>query len=124
MPIRKRVFLTDTFPNRLRAKMITNGLSQSDIARLIGYTPTGVWNWLQGNTFPRPETLSALADKLGVTEDWLRDGDAIPDPDSPPGENDQPESIAERMESLRVEVAALTGLDLSRIKLSLEFGPG
>ncbi|WP_027165196.1 helix-turn-helix transcriptional regulator [Mesorhizobium sp. WSM3224] len=124
MPIRKRVFLLDTFPERLRAKMIVNRLSQSDIARLVGYTPTGVWNWLQGNTFPRPETLSALAEKLDVTEDWLRDGDATPDSDSSPDENEQPESIAERMESLRVEIAALIGFDLSRVKLSLEFGPG
>ncbi len=124
MAIPKRVFPTDTFPNRLRARMMVKGLSQSDIARQVGYTPTGVWNWLRGNTFPRAETLVALAAKLDVTEDWLRDGDAIPDADASPPETEHPETIAERVESLREEIAALTGYDLNRVKLTLEIGEG
>lgn len=123
MTIRQRPPMpTDTFPQRLRKAMSQNRLSQSDVARAVEYTPTAVWNWLQGNTLPRAETLTALAGILGVSEDWLRDGDSS-EPEERPAPQQIPSSgtIAERVESLRVEIAALAGYDVDRVKLTLEF---
>ena len=129
MAVRKPGLPIATFPQRLRTMMVTNGLSQSDIARQVGYTPTAIWNWLQGNTLPRPETLTALANLLDVTEDWLRDGDVlVTDGDTvddgfADSENiAEQETIAEKVDRLRAEIAALTGYHQSRVRLTLEFG--
>jgi transcriptional regulator with XRE-family HTH domain len=113
---------TETFPQRLRKAMSQNRLSQSDVARAVGYTPTAVWNWLQGNTLPRVETLTALAGSLGVSEDWLRNGESSQAEQGRAREEAaSSETIAERVESLRVEIAALAGYDVDRVKLTLEF---
>jgi transcriptional regulator with XRE-family HTH domain len=126
MPIVKRKPVppmpTATFAERVKAKMKAKGIRQSEIARQIGYTSTGVWNWLQGNTLPRAETLSALASILDVTEDWLRNGDAAeisvePISESAPGA----ETMAEMIEALRAKIAVHAGYDLERVKLTLEF---
>lgn len=132
MPLRKRIMPTATFPQRLRAMMANNNINQSDVARQVGYTPTAVWNWLQGNTLPRPETLTALSNLFNVTEDWLRDGDAsVVAHDTIRDEHDtirdefddDPETITEKINRLRAEIAAATGCEVSRVRLILEFGP-
>lgn len=124
MATRKFFLPTDTFPQRLQSRMVRMSYNQSDIARLVGYTPTGVWNWVKGNTFPRAETLAVLANELGVTEDWLRDGDVSSEGEPASPGIEQPATVAERVESLRVEIATLTGYDLDRVKLMLELGAG
>ena len=111
MPIVKRKPLppmpTATFAERVKAKMKAKGLRQADIARQIGYTSTGVWNWLQGNTYPRAETLSDLANILGETEDWLLNGDAAEISVEPIAESAPAvETIAEMVETLRAKIAA------------------
>lgn len=122
MPIKPRTFQTAKFAGRLQKVMILKGLSQSEVARELGYTPTGVWNWLQGNTFPRQETLAQLSALLDVDEEWLREGDPMPavDGDDPSGDGAGKESIARRIEELRSEISALLGCELSRVKLSFE----
>ena len=123
MPIIKRKFLpTETFAHRIKASMYAAEMSQTDVARAVGYTPTGVWNWLQGNTFPRGETLSALAGILNVSEDWLRDGVMTVTPDEAiPDAEPEAETMAEMIESLRMKIAYLSGYEPANVKLTLEF---
>jgi transcriptional regulator with XRE-family HTH domain len=114
---------TATFAQRVRKMMSARRLSQSELARLVGYTPTGVWNWLQGNTLPRAETLAALAEILDVTEDWLRDGDDLEvHEDADPEQSTSSETLADKIDNFRFEIAALAGCDVDRVKLTLEFG--
>jgi transcriptional regulator with XRE-family HTH domain len=124
MPVQERLLPmmpTATFPDRLRKMMASRRLNQSDVARLVGYTPTGVWNWLQGNTLPRAETLTALAGVLDVTEDWLRDGDTARTEDlGAPTQITSANTLADKVERLRREIAALTGYDVEGVKVTLE----
>jgi transcriptional regulator with XRE-family HTH domain len=127
MAIKRRNFPplpTATFPQRVAKMMTEKRLSQSDVAREVGYTPTAVWNWLQGNTLPRPETLVALSELLEVDIDWLRDGESS---STDRDENEVPissvESISDRIESLRAELSAVTGCEIAQVKITVEFGP-
>lgn len=122
MPIKKRTFPTDTFAKRLQKMMSLKGLSQSEVARELGYTPTGVWNWLQGNTFPRQETLAQLCTLLAVDEEWLREGDPMPavEVDVSSGDSAVKESIARRIEELRLEISARFDCEPGQVKLYFE----
>lgn len=127
MPINRRPISemapTATFAQRIATTMARKGLSQSDVARGVGYTPTAIWNWLQGNTLPRSETLAALATLLDVTEDWLRDGDAPAANADAPDQTAASQTIAEKVEGLRAEIAALAGYELDYVRVTLEIGP-
>ena len=115
---------TATFAQRVAVMMARKGLNQSDVARAVGYTPTAIWNWLQGNTLPRSETLSALAALLDVSEDWLREGDASAvDDAASAGQISKSETIAEKVENLRAEIASLAGYDVDHVRVTLEIGP-
>jgi transcriptional regulator with XRE-family HTH domain len=108
-----------TFAARVAKMMREKRLSQSEVAREIGYTPTAIWNWLQGNTLPRPETLAALASLFGVSEDWLRDGDA-PETNLIPDDSFAGMSIFEMTELLRSNIAAHNGYSLNRVRITVE----
>lgn len=58
---------------RLRARRTEVGLSQNDLAGLLGVTYQCVQSWERERTCPRTETLPDLAMALGVTVDWLLD---------------------------------------------------
>ncbi|SJM34355.1 helix-turn-helix domain-containing protein [Mesorhizobium delmotii] len=126
MPIiRRSPQPTATFAQRLQLRMSAKRVSQSELARLVGYTPTAIWNWLQGNTLPRAETLAALANILEVTEDWLRDGDPVKAAEDVSEEKAlEPKTMAEMIEHLRANIANLTGYEIERVKLTLEFSSG
>jgi len=61
-----------------------------------------------------------LAALFDVSEDWLRDGDAVQIDPSETAQDVPSGSIAEKVEILRVEIAALAGYDLGKVKLTLE----
>lgn len=63
-----------SFADRLRARRIECGLSKSGLAREVGVTGTCVWNWEQGNTYPRPEIRATLARALRTTWTFLETG--------------------------------------------------
>ena len=47
------------------------GLTQSDLARQMGVTQSMVAKWETGDSYPRGELLTKLADTLGCTIDEL-----------------------------------------------------
>ena len=47
------------------------GISQSELARIVGVSPQTVQQWESGETSPRPSRYKGLANALHVTEQWL-----------------------------------------------------
>ena len=100
---------------RLRAE---RGFSKSSFARAVGVSPTCVWNWEEGNTEPRPETLAKVAQVLKTTTDHLLGGAtpvtaAIVAPSH---------SLADIIQKAREEIAAAAGLDSEDVRITLNYG--
>jgi transcriptional regulator with XRE-family HTH domain len=64
------------FARRLRALRSERGFSKSSLAQAVDVSPTCVWNWEEGNTYPRPGALAKVATVLGTTSASLGRGDA------------------------------------------------
>ena len=64
-----------SFADRVTALRQQNALTASDLAKLANVTPAAVWNWEKNGITPRPATVTALANKLGVTPEFLLTGD-------------------------------------------------
>ena len=52
------------------------GLSQDDLAIILGVTRSKIANWENGRTFPKPDMIQEIANKLGIN---LTYGDLIND---------------------------------------------
>jgi transcriptional regulator with XRE-family HTH domain len=113
---------------RIREK---RGWSASDLARFMDVTPPAVWNWEKNGIQPRSMTLARLANVLGVTEDYLRNGEAessVADSESKiEGFSEGvsrargPKTVSDVIEEAKREIARLAGLPVERVKLSVEF---
>jgi len=62
------------FASRLREVMEKQGLNQVRLAELVGVAQSRISEWKAGKSLPQRRVGEALADKLGVTVDWLVDG--------------------------------------------------
>lgn len=71
------------------------GLNQSDIAKLFKISRPSVTQWESAESRPDPAKLPALATLLGVTVDWLLEGDETTEP-LKSGFNPPPEILGER----------------------------
>ena len=52
------------------------GLSQDDLAVILGVTRSKIANWENGRTFPKPDMIQEISDKLDIN---LTNGDLIND---------------------------------------------
>ncbi|MEW8957827.1 MAG: helix-turn-helix transcriptional regulator [Moorella sp. (in: firmicutes)] len=59
------------FPERLKKLREDKGLSQREIARLLGFAPSTIAMYETNKRTPDPETLQKLADFFGVSVDYL-----------------------------------------------------
>lgn len=59
------------FGQTLRAAREKKGLSQAELARLVGVQSGAVWRWEFGLRNPRMELVPKIAAALGVTADSL-----------------------------------------------------
>lgn len=65
-----------TINDRIREAILSDGRTQSEIARACGVQRATVNDWVQGRTkYVRPEHLFALADALRISPRWLATGD-------------------------------------------------
>ena len=60
-----------SFAENLQAFRKKNGLTQEDLAELLGVSRQAVSKWEQGDGYPEVEKLLVLAEKLGVSLDAL-----------------------------------------------------
>ena len=59
------------FGERLRALRRERDLGQKEIAALCGLSPSSIGKYEKGSRTPPPDVISKLADKFGVTTDYL-----------------------------------------------------
>jgi len=112
------------FGRRVRELRERCGLSKSELARRVAVTPTAVWNWEENNLFPREPTFTALARLVGVTNSFLRTGIEGED-QSPIAASVSPtKSVAEIIEQVRRDIAACTGVELTKVRVNVEFVGG
>lgn len=68
---------TDTVGSRIRSRRREMKLTQKDIARYIGISPSAVTQWEQDTTEPSGQSLVHLADILECSPDWIMTGKEV-----------------------------------------------
>jgi len=63
------------FPSRLKQLRLQNGFSQKEIAELVGLHSIHYGRYERGGSRPSADKLTKLADALGVSVDFLLDGE-------------------------------------------------
>lgn len=59
------------FAKRLKQAMKEQKLTQTELAKRIGSSPSSISQYLSGNNQPTAKKLEKIAAALGVTEEWL-----------------------------------------------------
>jgi transcriptional regulator with XRE-family HTH domain len=108
------------FSSRLKDVMDERGFSQSDLARLLEITPTGVWNWLHNGVQPRPEMAAKIAQALGVNVNWLMRGVGPRNAETPAQATpSQAKTISDRISELAQHIADANGVTADRVKIQV-----
>lgn len=93
-------------------------MTASELARLVGVTPTAVWNWEKNSITPRRPALEQIAKVLGVSIHFLLTGE---------GETRQMDetrsvgTVASILEDAKAKLVEATGLSPDHIKLNVQF---
>src|ERR1700675_1712232 len=77
MPLRERIFLNSSpeeISKRIKDTREARGMTASEFARLVGVTPTAVWNWEKNSITHPPPPLEKIAKVLGVSIPFLLTG--------------------------------------------------
>lgn len=67
--------IKDDFPRRLKQLRTERKLSQSALAEIVGLHYTHIGRYEKGQSRPSTDALKKLADALGVTTDYLIEGE-------------------------------------------------
>lgn len=70
-PVASRAEQREAFRWALRRAREDSGLSQREVARALGLTPSAVWQWEDGRAAPQPATLAKLELLLGLQPNSL-----------------------------------------------------
>lgn len=62
---------------RIREARVRAGMTQAEVAKLVGVSPHAVWAWEHGRAKPSHEHLLELAHRCEVTTDWLLGRDVV-----------------------------------------------
>lgn len=113
-----------TLSERLTALMAEKGLSQAELARMIGVKQPSIFKILSGQTL-NPKNILEIATALNVDPHWLKTGEGDPDPSYRVVEVSEPQNPnTVRIDILDVEASAGNGAYLSPTEqglLSQEF---
>lgn len=66
----------DQFPERLRQLRVTKKMSQEELGQLTDLNYNHIGRYERGDSRPSADKLKALAEALGVTTDYLLDGNS------------------------------------------------
>lgn len=113
-----------TLSERLTTLMSEKGLSQAELARMIGVKQPSIFKILSGQTL-NPKNILEIATALNVDPHWLKTGEGDPDPSYRIVEVSEPQNPnTVRIDILDVEASAGNGAYLSPTEqglLSQEF---
>lgn len=56
---------------RLRAAIEVLGLTQTEVARVLGVTPSKLGNWIRGDNYPAEWPIAQFCERYGVSADWI-----------------------------------------------------
>lgn len=59
------------FSDNLKRYLNKNGMTQSDLARKLGYPETTVSNWINANTYPRIDKIEEMSQFFGIRKSDL-----------------------------------------------------
>jgi|SRR5437016_10762891 len=123
MPLRehiRRYSSSEDISKRIKETREARGISASEFARLVGVTPTAVWNWEKNSIMPRRPALEQIAKVLGVSIAFLMSGkEEIIEAGKPMAPT--VESVSAILDDARARLSLATGLALERIKLNVQF---
>jgi transcriptional regulator with XRE-family HTH domain len=63
--------MKDVFPQRLTELMKSNNVKVADMSKHLNISKKSIYNFMKGVIYPSAETLSKIADYLGVSIDYL-----------------------------------------------------
>lgn len=66
-----------SFADRVVTLREQQSLTATDLAKLANVTPAALWNWEKNGTTPRAATINTIANKLGVTPEFLLNGEEM-----------------------------------------------
>jgi transcriptional regulator with XRE-family HTH domain len=85
-------------------------IRSADLAKMVGVSHTALWKWERNQIIPRKETLSRLAQALGVSPEYLRTGA-------------EAAAITEPLRRAQQEIADILAVPASWVKLTVEIRP-
>ncbi len=125
MPIRPRLTKgREGFGKRVAWARSQKGWTLADLGKEVGVSGTCVWNWEEGNTHPRPASLSRLAAALNISAEYLLEGDEGVD-EIAAKNNREPEgsmSLADLISAARETIAQAAELPPSKVRITLDYG--
>ena len=123
MPIRKRISDPTGFQRRLKELREVKNLTFAALGRAAGVSGTCVWNWENGNTFPRAVALAPLAKALETTGVYLvegRENGSSADFKSK-RKPDTTVDLSETIRSAREAIAAVAGIGVVKVRVILDY---
>ena len=94
-----------TLAERLATLMAEKGLSQAELARIIGVKQPSIFKILSGQTL-NPKNILEIATALGVNPHWLKTGEGSPDADVFAFTSEKDDNHTLRVDLLDAELAA------------------
>nr|WP_315542412.1 helix-turn-helix transcriptional regulator [uncultured Aggregatibacter sp.] len=94
-----------TLAERLATLMAEKGLSQAELARIIGVKQPSIFKILSGQTL-NPKNILEIATALGVNAHWLKTGEGSPDADVFAFTSEKDDAHTLRVDLLDAELAA------------------
>lgn len=97
-----------------------SGLTRAALAARTGFSAPSIWAWETGKTIPRRSSLAVLSDALGVSERELVVGTGAASERRPTAAAASAEQIHVLVDSCRVQIATLAGVEPAHVKISIE----
>ena len=113
-----------SFADRVRRLRESQMLSKTALARKLGVTTTCVWNWEEGNTKPRSESLRALSQALNAPMGYLESGtdwEGSPKSGSVAEDSMVGLRLAEVIAEAKARIANAAGIAPEKINISLDY---
>lgn len=110
--------MTQKFSNRLRDLREKQGLTRSQLAKAVGVTFTAVLNWEDKDREPRIDSLTRLAEVLGVSVRFLMTGKEGPTPE--PASTGTKKTVKQLLKQAQKDFAAAMDLPPERVRVTVE----